>query len=131
MKAPIVQKVMTRLPLEIEQIDNIANAKRMMELFGIRHVPVMKGLHLKGIISQRDILKAMVERGSDIDDLPIDDFCQHDVLTVSPMTPVNEVAERMLERDVGSAVVVDGEYVVGIFTLTDALRTLQNAFGTR
>ena len=131
MKAPIVQSVMTRLPLEIEQIDNVANAKRMMELFQIRHVPVMKGLHLKGIVSHRDILNAMIRHGSDIDDLPIDQICQHDVLKVSPVTPVDEVVQKMLDRNVGSAVVVDGEYVVGIFTSTDALKTLGGLFGSK
>ena len=129
MKAPIIQQCMTRLPLEIERIDNVSNAKRLMELFGIRHVPVMSGLHLKGIVSQRDILNASLRLGKDIDDLPIEEICNLDVLTVSPLTPVDEAARQMLDRRVGSAVVVDGEYVVGIFTSTDALKTLGSLFG--
>ena len=129
MKSPIIQQHMTRLPLEIERIDNVANAKRLMELFGIRHVPVMSGLHLKGIVSQRDILNASIRLGKDIDDLPIEEIYNPDVLTVSPLTPVDEAARQMLERGVGSAVVVDGEYVVGIFTSTDALKTLGSLFG--
>jgi acetoin utilization protein AcuB len=128
MKAPIVQKHMTRLPLEIEQIDNVANARRLMGLFGIRHVPVMGGLHLKGVVSDRDIMSAAIAAGKKIDELPIEDVCEHDVLTVSPLTPIDEVATRMLERGVGSAVVVDGEYVVGIFTSTDALKALASWF---
>lgn len=129
MKAPIIQQRMTRLPLEIERIDNVANARRLMELFGIRHVPVMSGLHLKGIVSQRDILNATIRLGKDIDDLPIEEICNPDVLTVSPLTPVDEAARQMLERGAGSAVVVDGEYVVGIFTSSDALKTLGSLFG--
>ena len=129
MKSPIIQQHMTRLPLEIERIDNVSNAKRLMELFGIRHVPVMSGLHLKGIVSQRDILNASIRLGKGIDDLPIEEIYNPDVLTVSPLTPVDEAAWQMLERGVGSAVVVDGEYVVGIFTSTDALKTLGSLFG--
>ena len=124
MKVPIVQKHMTRLPLEIEQIDKVVNAKRLMELFGIRHVPVMSGLKLEGVVSQRDLLNATIRLGRNIDDMPIEEFCEHDVLTVSPLTPIDEVARQILQRQVGSAVVVDGEYVVGIFTSTDALKTL-------
>ena len=130
MKAPIVQKFMTRLPLEIEQIDNVANAQRLMDLFGIRHVPVMKGLHLIGIVSQRDILNETIRRGKNIDDLPIDEICQDDVLTVSPVAPIDQVVQQMRDRAVGSAVVVDGEYVVGIFTTTDALNTLLSLYGS-
>lgn len=129
MKAPIVQQYMTRLPLEIERIDNVANAKQLMELFGIRHVPVMDGLHLLGVVSQRDILDATVRLGKNIDDMPIETICAKEVLTVSPLTPVDDVARQMLHRGVGSAVVVDGNYVVGIFTTTDALKTIAGLFG--
>ncbi len=130
MKAPIVQQYMTRLPLEIERIDNVANARRLMELFGIRHVPVMRGLHLQGVVSERDILNATLHVGKDrIDDLAIEEICQRHVLAVSPLTPINRVAEQMLQRGVGSAMVVDGEYVVGIFTATDALKALAGLFG--
>lgn len=129
MKAPIVQQHMTRLPLEIERVENVANARRLMELFGIRHVPVMQGLHLRGVVSQRDILEATVRYGSSIDDLPIEEICQRDVLTVSPLTPIDQVAEQMLQRGVGSAMVVDADVAVGIFTSTDALRLLTEVFG--
>ncbi|MGI9516361.1 MAG: CBS domain-containing protein [Pirellulaceae bacterium] len=129
MKAPIVQQYMTRLPLEIERVDNVANARRLMDLFGIRHVPVMQGLHLKGVVSQRDILDATIRYGKNIDDVPIEEIYQHDVLTVSPLTPIDQVAEQMLQRGVGSAMVVDANVVVGIFTSTDALRLLTEVFG--
>ncbi len=102
MKAPNVQQHMTRLPLEIEQIDKVGNAKRLMELFGIRHVPVMSGIRLRGVISQSDILNATIELGRNIDHMPIEEFCEHDVLQVGPLTPVDEVAQKMLQRGVGS-----------------------------
>ena len=130
MKKPIIQQLMTRLPLEIERIDDVATAKRLMELFEIRHVPVMRGLHLKGVVSQRDILNATIRYGN-VDELPIEEISQKDVLTVSPLTPVDEAAQKMLDRGVGSAVVVDGEYVVGIFTSTDALKTLVSLFESK
>ncbi len=94
MKVPNVQQHMTRLPLEIEQIDKVGNAKRLMELFGIRHVPVMSGIRLRGVISQSDILNATIELGRNIDNLPIEEFCEHDVLQVGPLTPVDEVAQK-------------------------------------
>ena len=42
---------------------------------------------------------------------------------------IDEVAEQMLDRRVGSALVMDGGFVVGIFTATDALRFLCEWFG--
>ena len=122
---------MTRLPVEMESIENVSNAKRLMELFGIRHVPVMRGSGIFGIVSQRDLLNAEMKAGHNIDDQSIDDICQKDVLAVPPMMPVDEVAQKMLDRRVGSAVVKDGGFVVGIYTSSDAFKTLCQVFGKR
>jgi acetoin utilization protein AcuB len=46
------------------------------------------------------------------------------VLTTSPEAPLAEVIEAMLERKAGSAVVVENERVVGVFTTIDAMRAL-------
>ena len=129
MKAPIVRDRMTHLPLEIERVDNVANAIRLMELFNVRHVPVMNGSKLQGVVSERDILRARIE--NDIDEISLEEICSRNVLTVSPLTPVDQVAQQMLDRRVGSAIVVDCGYVVGIFTSSDALRTLTEIFGKK
>ena len=128
MKAPIVQQFMTRLPHELEQIDDVASARRLMETYSIRHLPVMQGLHLRGIVSERDLLQTTAPKREVIDDMPIEKVLKSDVLTVGPLTPIDEVSRKMLDRKVGSAVVVDGQYVVGIFTTTDALKTLVHLF---
>lgn len=129
MKAPIVQKFMTRLPQEMERVDNVATALSLMKKLGIHHVPVMRGLHLVGVVSERDILQARIRAGKNVDGLPIEEVCQRDVLQVNPMTPVDEVAKKMLARNADCVMVVDGEYVVGIFTSTDALNILTSLFG--
>jgi CBS domain-containing protein len=51
------------------------------------------------------------------------------LLTVSPDVSLREVAERMVSRDVGAALVTQGERLVGILTERDVLRAV--ARGTR
>jgi CBS domain-containing protein len=46
------------------------------------------------------------------------------VFSVTPGQPVTEVAKVMVQGRVGSAVVIDGPWLVGIFTERDALRAL-------
>lgn len=128
-KAPKVQEYMTHLPLEAELFETVADAVRVMEAGRIRHIPVMSGARLKGIVSRSDILRARVTHGSALDEMPLDEICQTDVLTVPPTMRVDEVAQQMLSRRVGSVVVIDGGFVVGIFTATDALRFLRDWFG--
>lgn len=123
-KPPPVREHMTHLPVEIDQCETVAEAVRLMETHQIHHLPIMTGSRLRGIVSQSDIQAARLRQGDALDEMPLESICSVDVLTVNPMTPVDQVAERMLDRRIGSAVVVDGGYVVGIFTEADALRTL-------
>lgn len=128
-KAPAVRQYMTHLPVEAERCETLAEASALMARHDIRHVPVMSGSQLSGIVSQRDIFAAQARLGEQADRVPLQEICQSDVLTVSPLTAIDEVARQMLRHKAGSAVVVDGGFVVGIFTATDALRVLSEAFG--
>jgi acetoin utilization protein AcuB len=127
-KAPTVSQFMTHLPEEIERLETVGEAMALMDRLHIRHIPVVGGGHLKGVVSQRDILVGRTIFGGQLATKSVQEIWQEDVLTVSPVTAVDEVAERMLDRGVGSAVVVDGGFVVGIFTTTDALRVLSQLF---
>jgi CBS domain-containing protein len=56
-----------------------------------------------------------------------------DLLTVAPDVPLQKVAERMVSRDVGAALVMDGGRLVGIVTERDVLRAVARGIqeGTR
>jgi CBS domain-containing protein len=55
------------------------------------------------------------------------------LLTAAPEDPLKEVAERMVSRDVGAALVTEGEKLVGIVTERDVLRAVARGIdeGTR
>ncbi|HEY6775674.1 MAG TPA: CBS domain-containing protein [Thermoleophilaceae bacterium] len=55
------------------------------------------------------------------------------LLTVAPEDPLKQVAERMVSRDVGAALVTEGEKLVGIVTERDVLRAVARGIddGTR
>jgi CBS domain-containing protein len=55
------------------------------------------------------------------------------LLTVAPGDPLKQVAERMVARDVGAALVTEGEKLVGIVTERDVLRAVARGIdeGTR
>lgn len=124
MSAQVIQSVMTSAPHTIGAEQSLEVAHAMMSKHGIRHLPVLHGGRCVGILSDRDIRAALAAEGKQASEMNVHDFCTEDVYAVSPTTSVKEVAAFMGDKGVGSAVVVDDEKVVGIFTATDACKLL-------
>jgi CBS domain-containing protein len=79
---------------------------------------VMDSDDLRGIITERDIMKA-VARGLDPAATPVSSVMTRDVLTVAPDTPLYEAARHMAARWIRHLPVVDGDTVVGIVSQRD------------
>ena len=123
-KTTPVHTYMSHLPVEIDRRDTLANAITRMGEQGIRHLPVLDGPRLFGILSRHDVQVAMAAHGTAAGAISVGEACTIDPLTVAPSAAIPDVARRMVERGVTSALVVDGDVLVGIFTAVDALRLL-------
>jgi acetoin utilization protein AcuB len=115
---------MTRTPLLIGVEQSLTAAHEVMRSNGIRHLPVLHGGKLVGVVSQRDLHFVEALRGVDPDDVKVEEAMTQDVYAVPPRTPLKEVVNEMAERKLGSAVVVEGTRIVGVFTTIDALDAL-------
>jgi acetoin utilization protein AcuB len=123
--APLtVREYMTENPVTVGPQVSMAEAHAIMRERNLRHLPVMQGGYLIGMVTARDL--ALVEALADFDpkELSVDEAMSEDVYAVSPESPLRAVTAQMAERKLGSAVVVDGGKVVGVFTVTDACRAL-------
>jgi acetoin utilization protein AcuB len=123
-KTIAVRDYMSRLPAEIDRRERLGTALGRMETHEVRHLPVMDGAELFGILSRHDVLDACRRHGREADGLAVGDVCTVGPFTVSPVETIPTVAAQMVERGLTSALVVDGDVLVGIFTSTDALRVL-------
>lgn len=120
---PLIKAVMTPFPHSIAIDAGVGEAKRMMEQHEIRHLPVVEGQRLVGIVSERDLLAA--DRRAAGSGPRVGDICETDVYVVELTERLDGVLDEMIERRIGSAVVVREGRVVGIFTTFDACRYLQ------
>jgi len=121
---PTVQKYMTAMPLTVRPDLSLAAADKLMHEHNIRHLPVLSGGRLVGLVSQRDV--RLIETLRDVDPkvVSVEEAMSQDIYEISPETPLEEVASNMASHKYGSAVVVDGGKVVGIFTTVDAMKAL-------
>jgi CBS domain-containing protein len=126
-----MKDVMTLQPLTIGRDQTLEVAHRMMREHGVRHLPVLERGQLVGILSQRDLYFLETIAGVDLAKDRVDDGMSSDAYAVGPDESVEHVANVMAERKLGSAVVIERDRVIGIFTGTDALRLLAGKRRTR
>ncbi|HKO91160.1 MAG TPA: CBS domain-containing protein [Polyangiaceae bacterium] len=128
---PTIQKYMTTTPHTIGSDQTIATASALMNQYRIRHLPVLSGGRLLGVLSDRDIKLIDSFRDVDPTQLQVEEAMTEQPYTVGPEVPLDEVVSTMAEKKYGSAVVVQNHKVVGIFTTVDACQALAELLSTR
>jgi acetoin utilization protein AcuB len=117
-----VGSYMTRTPHTIGAEQTLKVARQLMSQHHVRHLPVLQGAELVGVLSDREVQAFEVLPGSSL--LTVEEAMVPDAYVTPASAPLELVAEEMARRRVGSALVVDGPDVVGVFTAVDALRAL-------
>lgn len=124
MKSPTVEQFMTKSPHTIGQEQSLAVAHQLMNKHAIRHLPVLHGGKLVGMVSQRDLLFVETLKDVDPEKVTVSEAMTPDAFTVTPTTSVRSIVAEMIDGKFGSAVITDHDHVVGVFTTVDALRAL-------
>ncbi|MDI1479427.1 CBS domain-containing protein [Polyangium sp. y55x31] len=126
-KNPTVSDYMTRSPHSIGFDQTLVQAHKLMREHHIRHLPVLRGGRLVGMLSERDL--AFVEALRDVDPqkLRVEEAMTPLPFTVAPDALLAGVSREMAEHRYGAAVVMREGHVIGVFTTTDALRALADA----
>jgi acetoin utilization protein AcuB len=125
---------MTENPVTATELMSVAEALGILYELDVRHLPVVRGRELAGIVSDRD-LRAFVQGSEDdaIDAVEnarsatIGTFMNTDPVRVDPETDVAEIVELMLMHRVGAIPVADLDTgdLLGIVSYVDLLRVLQ------
>lgn len=125
----IVRDFMTTQPVTIGAAQTLAAAHRLMRDHEIRHLPVLSAGKIVGLVSLRDLHLVETFGDADPESVPVEDAMTAEPYCVSPLAHLETVARQMAEHKFGSAIVVDRDRVVGMFTTVDALRALATVLG--
>jgi acetoin utilization protein AcuB len=132
MKAiPTIQKYMTAMPHTIGADQTLAKADKMMSEHRIRHLPVLRGGELVGILSERDLRLVQTLRDVDPEVTKVDEAFTPDPHVAAPSASLADVCTDMQKHRHGCVLVVDNHKLVGIFTWMDALKALTELLETR
>jgi acetoin utilization protein AcuB len=118
-----VEEVMTPDPMTLEPSATVGEAYALMTERGFRHVPIVEGGALVGVISLTDVghLGAKVP---EILAKTIRDVMSTKLLTIGPDEQVDLAAAKMASRKINCLLVVQANKLMGIVTTYDLLDAL-------
>ncbi|MCC7549564.1 MAG: CBS domain-containing protein [Burkholderiales bacterium] len=122
---PPVEEFTTPDPITATEDLSIEQLRELMQQHGVRHLPIVRGGKVVGLVSDRDVRVAQGLSAEHMIQVRAADIMATDPVAVSAATPLDDVAYAMSERKIGSVIVNDdnGDFR-GIFTVTDALNAL-------
>jgi CBS domain-containing protein len=124
---------MTEPAVAVSPTDTLLDAAALMADHQVRHLPVVEGGEVIGMLSDRDIRTVAgdparyveTHKRGDVEDLAVRDAMASPALTVHPKRPLREVALELADEKVGAVPVVDTDgKLLGIVSYVDALRAL-------
>ncbi|MBN2868010.1 MAG: CBS domain-containing protein [Flavobacteriaceae bacterium] len=129
-----VSDIMTKKVIALRTSDDLEKAESLFKKHHIRHIPVVSGKEVIGMLSYTDLLRisfadAIDDFADEVDTVVYNMFTIEQVMakkliTVSSDTTIKEVAEILAEKEFHALPVVDNEILVGIVTTTDLIKYL-------
>lgn len=135
-----VSEWMTQKVFTVAPGDGVSDAAKLMKGKSVKHLPVMKGSKLKGIVSDRDIKEYIPTKATSLDvyelhylmqKTKVKEIMRTEVTTTTPGTPVEEAARLMLDNNIGCLPVLESGKLAGIISDLDIFRVLVSITGIR
>jgi acetoin utilization protein AcuB len=122
----LVREIMHREPLTVGPVASLEEAYALMVRERFRHLPVLEGDRLVGVVTDRDLRLATsrLAEAPFAPDARVGEVMTRPVQTVHPLDPVESAARTMRELKIGCLPVVDNGRLVGIVTGIDILDAL-------
>ncbi len=128
-----LSEIMNRDMVTVDKHASLRRARRILDQYRIRHLLVVEGKRLVGIVTDRDLRQAapsskspltISERQEFMDELKVLEVMSRKLITASSTTTIREAAKVMISEKIGCLPVVDGNQLIGIVTQTDLLEML-------
>jgi acetoin utilization protein AcuB len=128
----LVREMMRNPVVTLQAGDRLQDASQLFRSHGFRHLPVLEGERLVGVLTDRDLRWATSSLCPEPRTLvdPVRTAMSSPPITVDPLDPVEDAARIMRSHKIGCLPVVDGQELVGILTGMDILDTLILLTGT-
>jgi acetoin utilization protein AcuB len=134
----LVREVMQTKLITVTPKTTLPEALKLVNQRQVRHLLVVEDGDLVGILSDRDLKRAMASPATSLEAheltyllnrLTVGEIMTHTVITIGPRSPVEDAARLMMQEKIGALPVTDGGDLIGIITETDVLELFVKAMG--
>ena len=129
----LVRDYMTSPVTTVSHEARLLDAALTLRRTGFRHLAIVDGERLVGVITDRDISRfapslltniSQEEYNAIFENTPLARVMTRNPLSVNPATPMRDAVKTLHNRKLGCLPVVEGERLVGIITVSDMLAFL-------
>jgi CBS domain-containing protein len=129
----LVSTIMTNNVVKLNIQDDLTKAESLFKKHKIRHIPVVSGNKIIGMLSYTDLLRISFVDAVDDDEVidatvynmfTVEQVMVKNLVTISPETTIKEAAEILSNKEFHALPVCEGDLLVGIITTTDLIRYL-------
>ena len=120
-----IESILRRKGSDVTTIAPEASVKRAADWLRAKNVGalvVTRGDKVLGLISEREIVRALSRHGETTGSMTVKEIMQNGVLTVSPDESVNRVMNLMTHHRVRHMPVIRGGKLAGIVSIGDVVR---------
>ena len=115
-----VSRLVRRGPVTVEPHVTLRDVSELLVREEVGVALVVKEGASVGLISERDVVRAVAE-GSDVDDDRVEDVMVFEVVSVDPHQTIAEAAQQMLDGEIRHLMVSDGDRSLGVISIRDVL----------
>lgn len=129
-----VSTIMTKDLVTLTIKDDLTKAESLFKHYKIRHIPVVNGATIIGMLSYTDLLRISFADAVDDDEeivdttvynlFTVEQVMAKKLVTISPETTIKEAAEILAKKEFHALPVCEGHLLVGIITTTDLIKYL-------
>ncbi len=136
----LVRKKMKKDLITVTKDERMIVAKKILKDKNIRHLPVVDGKKLIGLVTNMDIRKAEASPATSLeirelhyllDKLTVGEIMTRNVITVSPDVSIEEAAILLHDNKIGCLPVVEDGNLVGIISENDIMEILIDVMGMK
>jgi acetoin utilization protein AcuB len=136
----LVRKKMKKDLFTITKNERMTVAKKIMKEKNIRHLPVVDGKKLIGLVTNMDIRKAEASPATSLeirelhyllDKLTVGEIMTRNVITISPDISIEEATTLLHDNKIGCLPVVEDGVLVGMITENDVMEIMIEVMGMK